>query len=91
LIIYRLKDIREIELLNFFVIGNSIIIGKGVSFKLVPLIIRLASLVITTSCSPWFSNSKVGNDATPFAFVLASNATYTNVGGMYLKSNMVNL
>jgi hypothetical protein len=64
---------------------NRVTIGKGISFKLIYLLIGLISLVVTTSCSPSLSNSKVDNDATPFVFVLVSNATYTNVGGMYLK------
>jgi hypothetical protein len=30
-------------------------------------------LVITTCCSPWFSNPKVDDDVAPIAFVLDSN------------------
>ncbi len=94
-IIYRPKDIRGIKIIEFVChwnfSKNRVIIGKckGKKFRLVPLLIGLVSLRVMTSCSTWLSNSKVDNDATPFVFVLASNATYTNVGGMYLKSRNV--
>ncbi len=45
------------------------------SSKLTSPFIGLVGLVVTIGCSLWFLNSKVNDDATPTAFVLAFNST----------------
>ncbi len=62
--------------------------GGGISFKLVPPIVGLASLVITTNYSPWCSSPKV-LDVAPIVFVLVRISTYTKGGGIYLKVGKV--
>ncbi len=62
--------------LTITTISTTIIITskkRGMGCRLAPPLIGLVGLVITTCCSPWFSNPKVDDDVAPIAFVLDSN------------------
>jgi hypothetical protein len=90
ILLLTISDGVTIALVIITTCTTMVIIGKGggINFKLVPPIVGLVGLVVTTNYSPWCSSLKVVAVA-PIAFVLVPISKYTKVGGIYLKFGKV--